>query len=59
MFRWMWLSKKRDIIIIRLLNHENYLQRVQKYTLSPFDDKHFYESNIKKNLELKIMIFNM
>ena len=28
-----------DNYIIRSINHEMYLQRVQKSTLSPFDDK--------------------
>ena len=37
-----------DNYIIRSLNYEMYLQRVKKSTLSPFDDKRCYESNIKK-----------
>ena len=32
---------------IRWLHHEMYLQRVQKSTLSQFDDKRCYESNIE------------
>ena len=33
--------------LIRSLNHEMYLQRVLKSTLSPFDDKRCYENNIE------------
>ena len=32
-------QQKCDIYLIRSLNHEMYLQRVKKSTLSQFDDK--------------------
>ena len=45
-----------DNYFIHSLNHEMYLQRVQKYTLCQFDDKRCYGSNIKVNLGMKIII---
>ena len=36
-----------DNYIIRSINHEMYLQRVLKSTLSPFDDKRCYISRIE------------
>ena len=36
-----------DNYLIRSLNHEMYLQRVRKSTLSQFDDKRCYINNIK------------
>ena len=40
-------QKECDNITIRLNNHEMYTQRVQKSTLSSFDDKRCYESHIE------------
>ena len=37
-------KKECDNYKIRSLNHELYLQRVLKNTLSPFDDKRCYEN---------------
>ena len=37
---------------IRLNNREMYLQRVQKSTLSPFDDKRFYINIIESKLRI-------
>ena len=42
------IKKKCDNCIIRSLNHEMYLQRVQKSTISQSDDKLCYESNIER-----------
>ena len=39
-----------DNYIIRSLNHEMYLQRVEKSTLSIFDDKRGYINNIESKL---------
>ena len=36
-----------DIFIIRPFSHEMHLQRVQKSTLSPFDDTRCYEGNLE------------
>ena len=41
------IKKECDNYIVRSINHEMYHQRVQKYTLSPFDDKRCYRSNIE------------
>ena len=35
-----------DNYILRSVNHDVYLQRLKKFTLSIFDDKRCYESNI-------------
>ena len=40
---------KCDNFIIRSMNHEMYLQRLFKSTLSPFDDKCCYEDKIEIN----------
>ena len=39
--------KKRDNFIIHSIIHQMYLQRVQKSTLSPFDDNRFYENKFE------------
>ena len=36
-----------DKYLIPSPNHEMYLQKVKKSTLSHFDDKRYYENNIK------------
>ena len=46
MLRWRKYQQDCDNCIIRSLNHEMYLQLVQKSTLSPFDDKRCYKNNI-------------
>ena len=43
-------QRERDNYIIRSLNHEMYLQKIKKNTLSIFDDKRCYESNIGSKL---------
>ena len=40
-------QKECDMYIIRSLNHEKYLQLVQKLTSSLFDDKQCYINNIE------------
>ena len=40
-------QKECDNSLIRSINHEMYLQEFKKSTLSAFDDKRRYESNIK------------
>ena len=40
-------QKECDNYIIGSINQETYLQFVKKSTLSPFDDKRYYESNNK------------
>ena len=37
-----------DFYFLRSLNHEMYLQLVQKSTLSQSDDERFYKGNIKR-----------
>ena len=43
-----------DNYIIRSINHEMYLQRVKKSTLSQFDDKRCYINNIESILGITI-----
>ena len=46
-----------DNYIIRSLNHEMYLQRVKKSTLSLFDDKRCYLNN-NKSIPLELVLLN-
>ena len=41
-------KKEYDNYLIRSINHEMYLKKVTKNSLSPFDDKGCYENNIKR-----------
>ena len=44
-----------DIYIIHSFNWDNYLERVQKLTLSPFNDKRCYEIILKVNQGKEIL----
>ena len=49
-YKWLFVGKYQkecDNYIIRSLNHEMYLQKVCKNTLSPFDDERCYKNNIE------------